>query len=139
MIKRGILPFALGAIVIMSAGSVQAQDAAETAVILSGAPAQQSGARSLGDAISGAMGQVGEEIRASRSSNGSSGPVYAPSRRGGGGTTTTYFPMGGPVEADALAHAEVATYRLENGVRMRVSGTFLPSGTTVCEAFCPGG
>lgn len=135
MIKRGILPFALGAIVIMSAGSVQAQDAAETAVILSGAPAQQSGARSLGDAISGAMGQVGEEIRASRTNGGT--PASIPTRRGGAGSTTAYFPMGGPVEADALAHAEVATYRLENGVRMRISGIFLPAPATVCEAYCP--
>lgn len=135
MIKRLYLPITIGAAAMLSAGGVHAQDAAETAVILSGTPAQQSGARSLGDAISGAMGQVGEEIRASRGNSGV--PASMPSRRGGAGATSAHFPMGGPVEADALAHAEVATYRLENGVRMRVSGIFLPSETTVCEAYCP--
>lgn len=118
-----------------AASSAQAQDAAESAAILGATSGQKEGARSLGEAISGAMGQVGEEIRNSRSRP--AGTPAEPFRRNSSGATTAWFPMSGSVEADALAHAEVATYRLENGVRMRVSGIFHPSDTTVCEAFCP--
>ena len=136
MSRTTLATLAIAAMSFALPGIAQAQDAAESATIVGTGAIQQDGMRQLGNAISGAMSEVGEELRRSRQGNGDAQGFPSPRGRSGPGASTAYFPMPGPVEADALAHAQVATYRLENGVIMRISGVFHPSPETVCEAFC---
>ena len=110
-----------------------AQDAAETAVILSGSAQTGSAQRSLGRTISGSIGNAANAVdstaRASRSP-----PNAAPRNR-----RTSARHVGGSIPAgvDPLASTDAATYTLDNGATIRVSGRFNPSASSHCQQNCP--
>ena len=109
-----------------------AQDAAETAVILSGSAQTGSAQRSLGRTISGSVGHaanaVGSTARVSRSRSAAQRNSRASSRNVGGSI---------PAGVDPLANTDAATYTLDNGATIRVSGRFNPSASSQCQRNCP--
>lgn len=98
----------------------QAQDAAETAIILGGTSAGQSKAQGrLGSAISTATGRAASEIDAQRRIRQhplSAGPRR--SRRTGHGK----FAISLPSDVDPLENANVQSHALPNGTTIKVSG-----------------
>ena len=99
--------------------AVAAQDAAETAVILSGTgQAQGRAQRSLGQSISRSMGNAADAIAATQAQ--SQGRTYRPraARRGGAG----HFAIALPARVDPLENTDAPTYALANGASIRVSG-----------------
>ena len=117
---------------LVAAKPAVAQDAAESAVILSGSAQTGSAQRSLGRTISGSIGNaanaVGSTARASRSRGTAPRPSRASSRKVGGSI---------PANVDALANTDAATYTLDNGATIKVSGRFNPSATSHCQRNCP--
>ncbi len=116
----------------IAATAALAQDAAETAVILSGSAQTGSAQRSLGRTISGSIGNaanaVGSTVRASRSRTAAQRNSRASSRHVGGSI---------PAGVDPLASTDAATYTLDNGATIRVSGRFNPSASSHCQKNCP--
>ena len=124
-------PLAAGSALIAATPAL-AQDAAETAVILSGSAQTGSAQRSLGRTITGGIGNaanaVGSTARASRSRN--AAPRNWPA-------TTRHLRGSVPANVDPLANTDAATYTLDNGATIRVSGRFNPSASSQCQQNCP--
>ncbi len=108
-----------------------AQDAAETAVIMSGTGANQAKAsRSLGSAISQSVNSSADVVR-------QSGPAPRRSntrrnRRGNVPSAPTVIASG-----DALEGTDASAYRVGSGATIKVSGGFRPSHATECQSNCP--
>lgn len=118
--------FALIATVAAIGGPAVAQDAAETAIILSGTSAPQAKAgRSLGSAISGAMRRSTATLRVRGQGRGAS-------RNGGQADNSRTLPEG----VDALEGTDAPAYTLGSGATIRVSGRLNPSARTVCARNC---
>ena len=115
------------AVCVGTGGQALAQDAAETAIILSGTGAAQGKAsRSLGSAAASSMGAAANAIR----------PVARPApviRRSGRRTKQVTMLPG---DVDALENTDAPTYELANGASIRVSGRLRPQAATVCDAAC---
>jgi hypothetical protein len=125
MPKRWILAAPIMFLSGLTITPVHAQDAAETAVILSGSgQATESGSRSLGGAIGGAMGRASATINSNRrsSSRNRSGEVRQDAAI--------------PADIDALKGTDAASYEMENGARISVSGGLRPSARTRCVENC---
>lgn len=106
-----------------------AQDAAETAVILSGAGQSQGGAaRSLGSTISRSMGAAANAVRGARPN-----PGYVASRRRAGNVRQA---PAIPADVDMLEGTDAPTYRLGNGASIRVSGRLIEAPRTSCVKQC---
>lgn len=109
--------------------TASAQDAAETAVILSTvSPGQGAAARNMGNSISGALGSASGAIASTRAqARPASGAVQvqqvlrAPVR---------------PTDNDPLEGTDAAQYRLASGATIRVSGGMRPSAGTRCIENC---
>ena len=105
------------------AAPLTAQDAAETAIILSGT-GQGTGkaSRSLGGSISRSMGNAANAINATNRARAQAPRSYRPqarrSRRGGGAG----FAIALPADVDPLETTDAPSYALENGATIRVSG-----------------
>ena len=129
------LAAALGAVIPVPA---TAQDAAETAVILSGQGGAARAQRSLGDAISQSINGAAGAIRNTNtgaSNGGGGGSSSGGSGRSGG--RHQGFPI--PAGIDALEGFDAAIYRLDNGTVLKFSGNFLPSAGATCLARCAEG
>lgn len=134
MLKHFIFAASLAGLAV--ATPCAAQDAAESAAILSGT-GQGTGAasRSLGDATTGAIGGATNAIRATRSgraaraSSGNSG-----NSRGGRNPASVGYAI--PANIDPLDKFAVPTYRLRNGLQLRISGSFVPTPPTSCVLNC---
>lgn len=130
-------PFALA--VVLFAGPAHfmphtalAQDAAETAVIVSGSAqtgaAQKSLGRSVGSGIGNAANAVGS-TNAARTTRRAAPSTYRAAPRGSGGSV--------PAGVDPLANSDAATYALDNGATIKVSGGFRPATGAHCQRNCP--
>ena len=105
------------AVCVGTGGHALAQDAAETAIILSGTGAAQGKAsRPLGSAAAISMGAAANAIR----------PVArpAPVIRRSSRRDQQVITLAGDV--DALENTDAPTYELANGVSIRVSGVLRP-------------
>ena len=127
---RSALAISAALLALGAAGNAAAQDAAETATILSGTSQQAKAQRSLGSAISRSINNASNAIRSSRNA----GPVAirGPSRNRGSGGAYRITAHGDP-----LAGTDAPTYRLGNGASIRVSGVLRPEEETVCISNCP--
>ena len=115
------------AVCIGAGGQALAQDAAETAIILSGTGAAQGKAsRPLGSAAAISMGAAANAIR----------PVArpAPVIRRSSRRDQQVITLAGDV--DALENTESPTYKLANGASIRVSGRLRTQTATVCDDAC---
>ena len=126
LLRKSLAIGAVATAVVLAAG-VAAQDAAETAVILSTTGPSTGGAsRSLGQnitqGIGGAAAAVAATNNARRSGNGA-----RPATRGGNTIAAT---------GDPLEDTDASTYRLGNGATIRVSGGMRPATGTVCVEHC---
>lgn len=120
---------ALRSLIILAAAGfcaspLAAQDAAETAIILSGT-GQGTGSkasRSLGGSIARSMGNAAHAINATNRARAQMPRSYRPqgrrSRRGGGSGFAIALPAG----VDPLETTDAPSYALENGATIRVSG-----------------
>lgn len=108
-----------------------AQDAAETAIILSGTAQTGSAQRSLGQAVGGSVGNAANAVGGVRSS--SRQPSTAPARPNSARRSQGAIPAG----VDPLANTDAATYALDNGATIKVSGRFNPATSAQCERNCP--
>ena len=115
------------AVCVGTGGQALAQDAAETAIILSGTGAAQGKAsRSLGSAAASSMGAAANASR----------PVARPApviRRSGRRTKQVTMLPG---DVDALENTDAPTYELANGASIRVSGRLRTQTATVCDDAC---
>lgn len=120
------MPALRSILVIAAAGfcaaPLAAQDAAETAIILSGT-GQGTGkaSRSLGGSVSRSMGNAANAINAANRSRAQAPSTYPSqprrTRRGGGGG----FAIALPADVDPLETTDAPSYALENGATIRVS------------------
>ena len=108
-----------------------AQDAAESAIILSGTAQTGSAQRSLGRAVGGSVGNAANAVGGVRST--SRQPSTAPARRNSVQRSQSAIPAG----VDPLANTDAATYALDNGATIKVSGRFNPATSAQCERNCP--
>lgn len=108
-----------------------AQDAAESAVILSGTAQTGAAQRSLGRSVSSSMGNAANAVAAAQSARIQRPPSQSRARsvRGYGGSI--------PANVDPLANTDAAIYALDNGATIKVSGTFNPGAAAHCERNCP--
>jgi hypothetical protein len=126
MPKRWILAAPIVLLSGLATMPVHAQDAAETAVILSGSgQTTEAGSRSLGGAIGGAMG------RASAAINNSNQRTTARNR-----SRQVRQDAAIPADIDALEGTDAASYQMDNGARISVSGGLRPSARTRCVENC---
>lgn len=122
----GATVFAFGA----SAPAV-AQDAAETAVILSGTGAGQAKAqRSLGAAVRGSIDGAAATVRSAGRSQGSAG------RRATARSGVAVAGAELAADSDPLEKTDAPAYKLGNGATIRVSGRMNPSASTSCVKNC---
>src|SRR5579864_6624161 len=134
MAKRTI-PVVLAAAVI-AIGMVRtagAQDAAESAIILSGGGPSQAGAqRSLSAAIANGFNSAGSAIGAA---NGNTvvrrHTSWTARPRDRAARATAVSPL-----SDPLADTNAPTYQLANGASIRVSGGLRPEPNTTCVRNC---
>lgn len=112
---------------LMMAGPALAQDAAETAIILSGTGSAQGKAqRSLGSAVAGSVGAAANAVRSS-----SSRAV----RRSTARPAQQMIAL--PGDVDPLERTDAPTYELSNGASIRVSGGLRRPASAPCEGECP--
>lgn len=128
MITRSLV-FAVGLALVP--GAAVAQAAAESAIILGGTGAAAGrGARSMGSAIAGAMGNAANAVGAA---NRGATTYQPPRRRGGGGDGQFMLVLPGNV--DPLDKTDAPTYAMPNGAAIRVSGGLRRPPR--CTANCP--
>lgn len=112
-----------------------AQDAAETAIILSGTgQAQGRAQRSLGASISRSMGNAADAIAATRQAR-APAPTYrqrAPASPKGG-----KFALALPGDVDPLERTDAPQYTLGNGTTIRVSRGLRPPVKPAAESVAP--
>ena len=110
-------------------GHALAQDAAETAIILSGSgPAQGKAQRSLGSAVAGSIGAAANAVRSAR---GSSVVVRRSPVRQAQQMITL------PGDVDPLENTDAPIYQLSNGASIRVSGGLRRAAQGSCKNTCP--
>lgn len=134
MAHGSILAVGTALIAIGLASPVMAQDAAETAVILSGSAGQGKAARTLGSSVSQGIGRASNAVRTTTN--------RAPSTRNQGGTArrgSRGVPSGGSIPAgvDPLAGTDATSYHLANGASITVSGRMVAGTGTTCSRNCP--
>lgn len=115
--------------------TVFAQAAAEEAVILSGSSGTGRASSSLGSAISGSINSAAGIVSGAVPSSQSGTQQRRSNRRNGSSHTYALRKLS---NVNALEHTDAATYQLESGVLLRVSGVFHPTGMTTCVNYCPG-
>lgn len=130
MTKRNLLGLCLMATAMALPISAFAQDASETAVILSGTGSTQARAsRSLGTAVSGSIDSATSVIRSATPTRNRA--KSRRSRRGAPSVVTTVIGTG-----DALEGTDASAYQVDNGATIKVSGGFRPSAATRCTENC---
>lgn len=133
MAKKSIITLGAFGVICLGTAPVTAQDAAETATILSGQGATAKGQRSLGGAVSNSLDNAATAVRPVRSQARRRVTYRRAARRGRGGSND-----GGIVLTtnDPLANTDAATYQTGNGTTIRVSGRLNPSASTACVNNC---
>jgi hypothetical protein len=106
---------AMGLFVSPMTGAAAAQDAAETAIILSGTgQAQARAAKSLGSSEAGGIGRAANAVSITQSQR--SLPHRTRNRKG------RHFSIALPADVDPLEGTDAPSYLLNNGSTIRVSG-----------------
>ena len=132
MMKRTVLASASALVAFGASYPLAAQDAAETAIILSGSGSGQAKAsQSLGDAISRSIGGATAAINA-RPNARAKGRTAAQQRARG----PIQIQSAIPADVDPLEGTDAAAYKLGSGATIRVSGRLNPSAGTVCIKEC---
>lgn len=134
---RKSLGIAIGIAAIAVAQPSFAQDAAESAVILSGTGERTgAAARSLGANSAGAIDRATNALRETRSGG-------ANRSRRGRGAAASQSPAAAVstshrvyYSGDPLEFMDVPTYRLSNGQSLRLSGSFIAIPPTECVKNC---
>lgn len=126
MAIRKIMTIGLCGVICTMSASASAQDAAESATILSGQGGTAKAQKSLGTAVSGSLDNASAAIRP-RVSRRSNSRRARRSNSSGGITLSTNDPLEG---------TDAATYQTGNGTTIRVSGRLNPSSTTACVNNC---
>lgn len=137
MYAKALFTFAIAAAAAAMPSGVSAQVAAEEGVILSGSSGTGRASSSLGSAVSGSINSAAEIVSGAVPSNQPGARQRKSNRRSGSGHATTYA-LRKLSNVNALEHTDAATYRLESGVLLRVSGVFHPTDLTTCVNYCPG-
>jgi hypothetical protein len=110
--------------------TAMAQDAAETAVIMSGTAGQAKANRSLGSAVSKSINSATSIVQSSTPKR-SRAP--APRRRSNTRSVVSVIGTG-----DALEGTDASAYQVDSGATIKVSGGFRPSAATRCTDNCEG-
>lgn len=133
MTYKALLPICSALLAFAWPVTAPAQDAAETAVILSGT-GQSTGraSRSLGSAVAGGINAAAAQIAATRSGT----PPPERRRRSGNPTQGTQAVL---ATGNALAGTGAPTYRLGSGATIQVSGTLVQDAETSCTKNCADG
>lgn len=130
MTNRTALAICAALLALGVSQTASAQDAAETAAILSGTGQGTGGAsRSMGSSVSNSMNSATNALRSVQSSR------KGQSRRSSRSARQSYAI---PADADLLEGTEAPTYQLGNGSSIRVSGGLVPDATTSCVKNCAG-
>ena len=119
-----IVPFLAIAIVGSLPGPLIAQDAAETAIILSTGTAQVRAQRSLGNSIARSMGNAANAVAATTSTRSQARTHRRTARRTARGAGK--FAIALPADVDPLENTDAPSYELANGATIRVSGGLRP-------------
>ena len=131
MTKKNLMALSAATIAIASPTQLQAQDAAESAIILSGTANQAKANRSLGNAINNSINSAASNIRASNPRrNRTASP---PRTRQNAPSVITTIGTG-----DALEGTDASAYQTGSGATIKVSGGFRPSATAHCTENCEG-
>lgn len=132
MNKKDQLALCALALALAIPAPVYAQDAAETAAILSGTGAGQAkAARSLNSAVSQSVNSAADVVR-------SSTPTHRRStshRRSRRNAPSVVSVIG---TGDALEGTDASAYQVDTGATIKVSGSFRPSAATRCTDNCEG-
>ena len=129
MIYRKIAMVAAATAGLAVPGSLAAQDAAETAVILSGSSGQGKAANSLGNAVRGSVNSAADAIRAAQR-NSSRSNARARNRRGPVQIQTA-IPTNDPLE-----DTDATRFQTGSGATISVSGRMRPSAAARCVENC---
>lgn len=129
--RKSTVAVLAGTALVTVAAPVSAQDAAETAVILSGTSAPQArAAQGLGNAVRGSINSATATIRTIPRAQ----PRGAP--RSGNASPVAVGAL--PADSDPLENTDASAYRLGNGATIRVSGRLNPAAGTACTRNCGG-
>lgn len=113
--------------------AAMAQDAAETAAILSGSSQTGNAQRSLGRSIAGSINSANNAIAAQNARATGVRAQGTPRRAQRGGVKIGHdLPAG----VDVLAGTDAATYRLGNGSSIRTTGRLNTDNGSVCVRNC---
>lgn len=106
----------------------QAQDAAETAAVLTGSSGQARAQRSLGSAVARSIDRAAASISVPTARSG-------PARRSADRQPRQAAqPL--PAGVDALEGTDAAAYKVGSGTTLKFSGRFTPGKRTECETNC---
>ena len=111
-------------------GSLAAQDAAETAVILSGSSGQSKAANSLGNAVRGSVNSAADAIRAVPRNSSNRSTARTGNRRGPVQIQTA-IPTNDPLE-----NTDATRFQTGSGATISVSGRMRPSAGARCVENC---
>lgn len=134
MAKKAIMVLRACGMVCFVTAPVAAQDAAETATILSGQGGTTKAQRSLGGAVSGSLDNAASAVRPVRSQARQRVTYRRSARRARGGGDSGSIVL---TTNDPLENTDAATYQTSNGTTIRVSGRLNPSASTTCVDNCP--
>jgi len=129
MAIRAIMATGAALLSMSMASAASAQDAAESAIILSGTgQATGSAQRGLGSSVSSSINRASNALRATRNARNPSG------RRS---SRATHQSHAIPAGVDFLEGTDAPTYQLGNGSSIRVSGGLRQTPETACVKDCP--
>lgn len=129
MTFRSPLALCAAATALAFPAQIFAQDAAETAVIMSGTSGQAKASRSLGSAVNKSLNSAASSVRAS-TANRSSGSSARRNRRAAPSVVSVIG------TGDALEGTDASAYTVGSGATIKVSGSFRPSAASVCKDNC---
>ena len=133
MAKRAILAALATMLSVGLFHEAAAQDAAETAVILGGVGHAQTGANSLGAAISRSFNNAGNAFRAPNARAVSRRQAAIGARPHAAHAVSIMRETGNP-----FAGMNTPIYRLDNGASISASGGLTPAPDARCVKDCPG-
>lgn len=126
--KRSAMTIGAAVLALGTAPQVHAQDAAETAAILSGTSGQAGAQRQMGANISRSINSAANAVAPQRTR-----PRARHSGGSSGGVTVGHpLPTGDPLEG-----SDATTYKLGNGSGITTTGRINTAPGTVCVKDCP--
>ena len=118
-----------GSALALAASQAAAQDAAETAAVLSGSSQTGKASRSLGDAVAGSIGSATQQLRNQNARRTTTRARTRSTRQGSAPVQTL-------ASGDPLENTDAAAYKVSSGATIRVSGRLNPSSAAKCSQNC---